>query len=678
MPSHPLTVDDLWKLPRVGAPMPSPDGGSFVVSTTQWTMETNESVTRLWLCESDGRVAPKALTHAEASAGQPAWSPDGKRLAFIRKPGGKADEKKKSGPKFPDMPQLYVLPLDGGEPERMTDLPFGAADPRWFPDGKRIAFVSEVYAGAPGLEATAKRKKERDEDPCKVHASEDRIYRYWDKWLTDGRVHHIFAVDAATKAVTDLTPASRYGFSPDDPSGNYRIAPDGREIAFSAVKTEPPHDPWLWGLFTLEISAGGRGGRIREISPREFPNATHAEYSPDGVFLVYGVQRSFDFYADKVRLVSFHRARRTHTVLTEDWDRSASGWAFGVDSRTLYIRAEDRGQIGLFALDLNAPRKILPRLLFRRNSISAPEIAGGRVFVSHNSLREPPEAAVIDLGSKGLRRVTEFTKPGMKNVQLSEVVEEYFTGAGGEKVQMYLLYPPGVKNPKKRYPLVHMIHGGPHGAFGDEWHWRWNAHAFAAPGYVVALVNFHGSTGWGQDFAASILGRWGDQPYFDITVATDALIARGLVDPKRMAATGGSYGGYMAAWIASQTDRYACIVNHAGVCDLQTQYASDVTQGRQRSMGGEPWDRIEAMDRWSPMRFARGFKSPMLVLHGEKDYRVPYVEGLQIYNVYKAMKLPARLVVFTEENHWILKPRTSARWYGEVLGWLNRWLKVKK
>lgn len=683
MPRHPMTVEDLWAIPRVGSPVPSPDGKRFVVTVTNWSMETNESVTRLWLCDADGKAAPRALTHAEASSGQPAWSPDGKRLLFVRKPGGKADEKKKSGPKFPDMPQLYVLPLDGGEPERLTDLPYGAADGRWFPDGRRIAFLTSVFADKPSLDDAAKLKKERDEDPCKVHATESRIFRYWDRWLTDGRVHHLFGLDLETRETMDLTPGWTRWFSPEDPFGQYRIAPDGREIAFGACASDPPHDPWLWGVFAVDVPAvfrtKGRGGKVRRLSAEEFKDTSSPRYTPDGKYVIYGMQREIDFYADKTRLVAFDRARKTHTVLTEAWDRSASGWDFSADSRTVYIRAEDRARSTLYALDLaaavRAPGKTLPRPLVRQNVFGAPDVAGGRAFVSISSVLSPPECAVIDLKSRRLRRVTEFTKPAMKSILLSEVEETHVTGAGGEPVQMWIFYPPGVKKAAvKRFPLVHVIHGGPHGTFGDEWHWRWSAHAFAAPGYVVALVNFHGSTGWGQEFAASILGRWGDQPYFDITVATDMLLARGLVDPKRMAATGGSYGGYMAAWIASQTDRFACIVNHAGVSDLQTQYGSDVTQGRPRSMGGEPWDKVEAMDRWNPMRHARGFKSPMLILHGQKDYRVPYGQGLEIYNVYKAMKLPARLVVYPEENHWILKPRTSRNWYGEVLGWLKRWI----
>jgi dipeptidyl aminopeptidase/acylaminoacyl peptidase len=237
---------------------------------------------------------------------------------------------------------------------------------------------------------------------------------------------------------------------------------------------------------------------------------------------------------------------------------------------------------------------------------------------------------------------------------------------------MLLVHPPG--DTRRPRPLVHLVHGGPHGIFGDSWHWRWNPHCFAAPGYVAALVNFQGSTSWGQDFARRIQGRWGDRPFRDLMAATDRLIGRGIADPKRLAAAGGSYGGYLVSWTASQTDRFSCVVNHAGVGDLQMEWASDVTEGWSRALGGEPWGNLAGMDRWNPMRHAKGFRTPMLVIHGEQDYRVPYDQGLQMYNVHKAMRRPARLVCYPDENHWILKPRNSVHWYGEILAWLKRWL----
>jgi len=265
--------------------------------------------------------------------------------------------------------------------------------------------------------------------------------------------------------------------------------------------------------------------------------------------------------------------------------------------------------------------------------------------------------------------VTAFTRPGLKGIELGRV-EETFEDADGDSVQMFLVHPPGPKR-RGKVPLVHLIHGGPHGTFGDQWHARWNAQLVAARGYLAALVNFHGSVGWGHAFTRSILGRWGDLPYTDVMKATDWLVARRGADPKRMAATGGSYGGYLASWIASQTDRFACIVNHAGVCDLQMEFACDIPQGWPISAGADLWSDLEGLDRFSPIRHARGFK--LLVFHGVLDYRVPYTHGLQVYNVYKARKLPARLVVYEDENHWILKPGNGIHWWNEFHAWLNRW-----
>jgi len=720
MPHRALTVDDLWALPRVGTPEPAPDGRHVVVPVTTYSMETNEGTTRLWLvavppdeANPDGGVpptpsvppAPRPLTTADASSTAPSISPDGAWLAFIRKPGGpKGDGKAKAGPKHPDKPQIYLMPLGGGEPERLTDLPLGASDPRWLPDGRRLAFAAPLYADAPTVEATAEMAKAREEDPVQARVTEDRVYRYWDRWLTDGQVRHLFVMDLDTRATVDLMPSSRRWLGLFEPSGSWCIAPDGREIAFTACRSEPPFDPMVFGIYAVAVP-----GTVDPAAPPEPPVLLTADhdgpahrpvYAPDGRRLVYGLQRELDYYADPVRLVSFDRRTRAHTVLTDisAWDRSASGWTFGDDGGTLYLTAEVEGRNALFTLDLNgAPEGAAlptPAERVRDGWIGQPKVAGGRVFATRETLSAPPEVYGFAADGGGGRRLTDFTGPALREIALGRVEEIVFAGHGGDPVQMFVVHPPAgggageadggaTASPAAalaaeagtgRPPLVHMIHGGPHGAFGDQWHWRWSAHAFAAPGYVVALVNFHGSTGWGDAFCRSILGRWGDQPFDDVMAATDVLVDRGLVDGARMAVAGGSYGGYLVSWICGRTDRFACAVNHAGVCDFQTQFATDVTQGRRRSMGGELWDDVAGLDRYNPIRQAAGFRTPMLVVHGVQDYRVPYNQGLAIYNVYKAKGLPGRLVVYPDENHWILRPRNSRHWYGEVLGWLGRWL----
>jgi dipeptidyl aminopeptidase/acylaminoacyl peptidase len=635
---------------------------------TTYDMEKNEGTTRLWLYPlgPGGEPAgePRPLTAPDASASEPAVSPDGRFLAFVRRRG------KEKG-------QLHVMPLDGGEAERLTDLPLGACDPKWFPDGKRLAFAAPVLGEAPTPEGTRELLDRREKSPVKARVTEDRIYRYWDRWLTGGEVHHLFVLDLETRAIRDLIPDSRRWFDLMDPAGGYDIAPDGREIAFSANSTEPPYHTANYDIYAVPAA----GGPVRNLTADNPADDSRPRYTPDGRYIVYGLQREVDFYADRVRLVRHDRRTGENLVLTEAWDRSCQEWAIAPDGRTVAFQAEDRGRVNLYTLDLEeaarsaaAGAAVEPTLVVRGGAAGRPAWVGPRgLAFTLDSLSGPSEVWTSARDGGGLSRVSRVNDSRLAELELGEVREIEFAGAGGRPVQMFVLTPPGF-DPKLKWPLVQLIHGGPHGIFGDQFHFRWNAQLFAAPGYVVAMVNFHGSTSFGQEFAASILGAHGDRPFADLMAATDRLLAEGAIDEKRMAAAGGSYGGYMVTWLAGHTGRFACLVNHAGVYDTLAQYASDVTLGRARAYGGEPWSNLEAIDRWNPARFASGFSSPMLVVHGENDYRVPVTQALAVYGVYKAKQVPARLVCFPDENHWVLKPQNGRHWYGEVLGWLARFL----
>jgi dipeptidyl aminopeptidase/acylaminoacyl peptidase len=652
-----ITAEDLWKAPRVGAPAPAPDGSFVIVPVTAYDLAENKGRSRLWLVPADGS-APRALTSGDASASEPRLSPDGTRVLFTRAAG---EEKA----------QVMLLRLDGGEAERLTDLPLGASDPRWFADGRRIAFVSMLLADAPTSAGTKELLERRAKDPVKAHVTEDRLYRYWDRWLTAGERPHLFVLDLETRALTDLTPGGTGWFELMDPSGQFDIAPDGREIAFVANSSEPPHHLLRWALYTVPTDGSGA---IRCLTPAGTPpdsaDAYRPRYSPDGASILYGIQRDPYFYADKIRLVRYDRASGSHTVLTEAWDRSPSGWDFAPDG-TLALDVEDVGSPRLF---VQAKGDAAPRRIGGDGSFTnlAPG-KDGRLYFTHQTASSPPEAASCRADGSDFRYLTRFSEPLFREIALGEVREVYYPGAGGDLVQMFVVLPPGY-DASKRYPLVHVIHGGPHATSADSFHFRWNLQSFAAPGYVVAAVNFHGSTSWGQAFAASILGEQGDKPLLDVERASDYLIEAGLVDGSRMAVAGGSYGGYMVCWIASQTNRYRCAVNHAGVFDLLAEYASDVTQGRHKAYGGEPWDKIEAIDRNNPARFAKGLSTPMLVIHGERDYRVPHTQALAVYNIYKAKGAEARLLFFPDENHWVLKPQNSLLWNREVRQWLARHL----
>ena len=316
-----------------------------------------------------------------------------------------------------------------------------------------------------------------------------------------------------------------------------------------------------------------------------------------------------------------------------------------------------------------------PRLVWKGGTAAGAAVTpAGEVVFQRHDLSHPPELAAVKLDGSGFRMLTHVNDARVAAWDLGAVEDVTFKGAGGDEVQMFLVAPPNAAA-GARLPLVQLIHGGPVGTFGDAFSFRWHPHAFAAPGYLVAMVNFHGSSSFGQKWVESILGAHPDKPFTDIMKSTDFLIAQGRVDPARMAAAGGSYGGFLVNWIEGHTDRFKCLISHAGVYDLMAQFASDITEGRQHSYGGTPFTNRDAVEKWSPNRYAAAFKTPVLILHGERDYRVPVGQGLEFYGTLTAKGVPARLVYYPDENHWVLKGPNAKNWYGEVLGWLARWLK---
>lgn len=651
----PFDPETMWEMYRVGNPVVSPDGQWSVVPVTKWDVEKNTSQSNFHLLHNHtGEI--RQITFSGRDSG-PAWSPDGRKLAFV--------SRRHDGPG-----QIYVLDLaGGGEARKISDLPVGVYGLQWFPDGQRIAFAANILAEYEGdWEKLRELERARAESKVTAKVTENNMYRFWDRWLTDGHVSRLFTIDLANKEVTDLMPRNGNFFGLMG-GVSYDISPDGTTIAVSKNSTQPPFERTNHAIFLVPADGSGT---LTNITPDNPANDLNPVYSPDGRYILFGQQSIYHFYADKVVMTLYDTRDGSFTRLTDHIDLSAGQWFWSEDGGTIFFIAEDRAMQSIFSIPAEGG---IHTEIFRGGTNNGAMQAGGRHLVfNHHNLSAPPEIYKVDLRRGFVEQMTGFNDDLVAGIKWGNIENVTYKGANNADVQMFINYPPDY-DPNKKYPLVMMIHGGPHGIFGDSFHFRWNSQLFAAPGYIAAMPNFHGSTSFGQDFAISIHGNHSELPFRDIMKATDYLIERGLVDEDKMAAAGGSYGGYMVSWIAGHTDRFACLINHAGVYDLHLQFASDFSANREYQYGGSPWENAEQMNAINPSQFASNFSSPMLVIHGELDYRVPVAHAFMVYNIYKNMGLDARLVYFPDENHWILTPQNSIFWYEEFHSWLERYLR---
>lgn len=654
-------VDALWSLDRVGAPTLSPDGAQAVAPVTRFDMERNTGSTTLWLLSTLGG-APRALTQAGEKDGQPQWSPQGDLIAFIarREQQGEKDEQA----------QLYVIPPDGGEARRVTRLPFGVESFRWFPDGRRIAFVSWVHPGVGGAGQAALRQAEKDRKTS-GYVTEEALYRFWDHSLPMGRVPHLHVLDLDSGDIRDLFEGTDYELSRAEPDADtFSISPDGKRIAFSFDPAEEKILEHRNALAEVEV----RTRRIQVLLRDGDWDFTAPVYSHGGQHLAF---------------IASHQARR-HTapgqlavldtqghwaVLSEDWDHEVTApLRWDEDDLGVLFCAEDRGRRHLWRFDV---KTLAAFILFEGGHVGSFALEAGTLVVHHDSLQFPPRLSVLDQEGEAedvvARRIESFNDTALAGHAFGRHEEVWYRGALDEQVQMWLLYPPRF-DAKKKHPLLHVIHGGPHTAFGDSWHWRWNHQAMAAQGYVVACVNYHGSSSFGFDFLDSITHRWGELELQDVEAATDLLLKKPWIDRKRVFATGGSYGGYMVAWMNGHLPRgrYQAYVCHAGCYDWQAMFANDAYHWHAKELGTWYWDNPAKVAAQSPHGFAQHLTTPTLVIHGQLDYRVPDAQGLAYYNTLKAQGIPARLLWYPDENHWVLKPRNSQLWYGEFFDWLKR------
>jgi dipeptidyl aminopeptidase/acylaminoacyl peptidase len=629
-------------------------------------MHENKASTSLQLLSTFGG-APRSLTRCGDKDGEAKWSPRADRIAFVAK---REQESAKD-----DEPQLYLIPVDGGEARRVTHLATGVSGIKWFADGKRVAFISWVWPDAKGHKEQAARHKAFKERKETAYVTDAHLFRYWDHNLPMGRVPHLFVVDVDSGKITDLMEGSDFSLSLAEPSASsYDIAPDGKSIVFSYDPEPVKRVLDCFALGRLEV----KSRKIAPLLQVKGWDFSAPRFAHDGKRLACIASHRGKRHTAPEQLAVLDLATGDWSVLSQDFDHDiASVPAWAEDDSAILFVAEERGRSHVWRFDLASRAAAI---VAQGGTVQGFDLAGGTLVWLADSMTHPVRAYMLDDAGKA-QRIESFNDGLLKDKALGKFESVTYPGAlvdgKREDAQMWVIYPPGF-NPKKKYPLLHSIHGGPHAASADGFHYRWNNQVFASGNggqdYVVVCVNYHGSTGFGQAYKDSITHRWGELELQDVEAATDHMLKKPYIDAKRVYATGGSYGGYMVAWMNGHCapGRYKAYVCHAGCFDWVSMFASDGAEWFKAELGAWYWDDMAKVHAQSPHAYAKNFSSPTLVIHGQLDYRVPDAQGLAYYSTLKAQNIDARLVWFPDENHWVLKPRNSKLWYAEFFGWLKK------
>lgn len=640
-----LTPEAMWQLDRIGSPVISPDGTRVVAPVTSYDLKSDEAETRLWLFAADGS-SERPLTAAGQSASSPVFCPAGKFLAFVSR-----RDKDEAG-------QIYILSMEGpGEAQRLTELPVGASGLKWV--GEHIYFVAKVWPGMSWEEMAERGKKDKD---SKVSAWRWTALPYssWDHFLDEDRQNHLFRVSVRTGEIEPLTEPLGYELSRSGAgAGSYDVHPEGQYFAFVA-DTANERDLSDADLFLA------RFGEDKAINlTADNPAWDGAPlFSPDGKTLAFQQRSIVGFYADTARTILHDLASGERRRLHANWDRSPSGLVWLPDSSGFYASVEDAGTVRVYLIDAQDRQ---PRALTRDTSYGGLAVSGkGTLVGSNESFLYPPRLVRIDPESGKVEAISHINDERLASLDLGTYESVSFRGHDGAEIQMWVNYPPGF-NKRKKYPLFLLIHGGPHGAINDSYHFRWNAQTFAAWGYVTAWYNFHGSSGFGQDFVDYINPDWITAPYADTLGAAQWFADQPWIDNDRMVAGGGSYGGYLSSILLGRDHPFNALLIHAPVYNMYSQMAADFAVHAERF--GHFWDKPEIYREISPHYYAENFDTPALIIHGQNDLRVPVGQAFELFRTLQARGVESRLIYYPDENHWVLKPNNSLYWYEQVRDW---------
>jgi dipeptidyl aminopeptidase/acylaminoacyl peptidase len=676
---RPMVVEDLFRFRRVADPQISPDGKQVIYTLTSVDLAANKTSTNLWLAAANGMQKPRQLTATGKHDRHPRWSLDGQRILF---------ESDRSGEN-----QLWIIDLSGGEARQLTTIASEASNAVWSPDGRWIAFVSAVYpeySSRPYAESNAlnrKRKEEAEKSPVKARVFTKLFFRHWNEWVEDRR-QHLFVIPASGGEPKDVTPGDRDAFPTSDTfsSGdNFTFSPDSRFLVFTAVPEKNPAWSTNHDICRVPITGGTENW---ECLTKENPAADASpQFSPNGKKLAYRAQRRPGFEADRWEILvvdcdpsgAFSSRPRSATDPSggkdtpKDLSVTEFTWA-GQDD--LAFTADERGSTPLFQISVSHPGAVATVVGLGANSSISASRDGRRFACLLAEMTHPPEVITGDgeLSTGLAGNISHANDPLLAELDLPKPESVTLAAAGGTPMQMWILKPPGFDAGRK-WPLAFLVHGGPQGAWEDGWSYRWNPELWAAQGYVVALPNPRGSTGFGQKYVNEISGDWGGKCYEDLMAALAYLEKQPWIDPDRMAAAGASFGGYMMNWFEGHTTKFKTLISHCGVYNFDSMYATtDELWFDEWEHGGPPWGgHRESYEKFSPHRFAAHFQTPMLLIQNDLDFRCPVSEGLQLFTTLQRKGIPSKLINFPDEGHWVLKPANSAYWHREVFAWLKKY-----
>ncbi len=657
-----FNINDLINVKRVGDPQLSPDGKTVAFTVGVVDKAANKTVNQIYMIGVDGS-RQKQITNATASSSSPRWSPDGKWIAFT------------TGD------QIWTMKPDGSDRKQVTKISTGAGGPVWSHDGKWIAFGSDVYPECQTDECNKAEDAKADNSKVKAHVTERLLYRHWVEWR-DRKRSHVFVVSSNGGAMRDLTPGDfdsppyaaasgvDYAFSADSANIAYLRNPDKIEA------TSTNSDIYIQPL---------AGGIAKNITAAMHSYDVSPVYTPDGKYLLFRSQGTPTFEADRWRIMRYNIQTRDIVELTKGFDQQAEEITVTTDSKTLYFTAGENGKAPVFSVPVEPDfrlriathvKKVVDGVYAGNLNVSGD---GKTLIFAAGSMNSPAELMRANTDGSGVAAITATNNASMASFGLQKAEDMEWKGGLGQNIHGWLVKPARF-DPSKKYPLIVLIHGGPQGAWSDNWGYRWNPQIFANQGYVVFMPNQRGSTGYGQKFVNDISGDWGGKVFTDITNGVAEVTKKSFIDKSRIGAAGASYGGYMVDWLLGHNNdprfKFAAFVSHAGVYNLESMAtATEELWFVNWEFKGFPWQNPVLYNKWSPNKSAANFATPTLVTCGELDFRVPYDQSLQLYTTLQLRQVESKLIIFPDEGHWILKPQNSEFWYGNVMDWFKKYLK---